>query len=51
MLVVNQVIPGGTADGQLQVGDILVKVQGEYVTEFVPLDAVLDDSVGKTSRA
>ena len=48
MLVVNQVIPGSIAAGQLQVGDILVKVQGEYVTDFVPLDAITDDSVGKT---
>jgi S1-C subfamily serine protease len=48
MLVVNQVIPGGPADGKLEVGDILVKLQGEYITEFVPLDAVLDDSVGRS---
>ncbi len=29
MLVVNQVIPGSAADGQLRVGDILVKVGGD----------------------
>ncbi len=48
MLVVNQVIPGSSADGQLKVGDILVKVRGEHVTEFVPLEAVLDDGVGRS---
>jgi S1-C subfamily serine protease len=50
MLVVNQVIPGGTADGKLEVGDILVKISGEYLADFAPLDAVLDDSVGKDVR-
>jgi S1-C subfamily serine protease len=47
MLVVNQVIPGSSAAGRLEVGDILVKLEGEYVTEFVPLEAVLDDRVGR----
>ena len=48
MLVVDEIIPGGVADGNLQVGDIIVEVQGELVTNFVPLAAVLDDSVGDT---
>jgi S1-C subfamily serine protease len=48
MLVVNQVIPGSAADGQLEVGDILMKLRGEYLAEFVPLEAVLDDNVGST---
>jgi S1-C subfamily serine protease len=47
MLVVDQVIPGSAAAGALQVGDILVKLRGEFVTEFVPLEAVLDDNVGR----
>ncbi|MBL8200535.1 MAG: trypsin-like peptidase domain-containing protein [Chromatiales bacterium] len=47
MLVVSEVLPGSTADGKLQVGDILVRVNGEYLTEFAPLAAVLDDRVGK----
>jgi S1-C subfamily serine protease len=46
MLVVNEVIPGGVADGTLRVGDILVQVDGEYVTDFVPLAARLDELVG-----
>jgi S1-C subfamily serine protease len=47
MLVVNEVLPGSPADGQLQVGDVLVQVAGTDVTEFVPLAALLDDRVGQ----
>lgn len=46
MLTVQQVIPGSPADGKLAPGDILVRVDGELVTEFVPLAAMLDDKVG-----
>jgi S1-C subfamily serine protease len=47
MLTVSQVIPGAPADGKLQPGDILVRVDGELVTEFVPLAAILDERVGQ----
>ena len=47
MLVVNEVLPGTSGDGSLQVGDILVHVSGDYITEFVPLAAILDDAVGE----
>ena len=47
MLTVEQVIPGAPADGKLKPGDILIRVDGDLVTEFVPLAAVLDDNVGK----
>lgn len=47
MLAVEQVIPGSPADGKLKPGDIVIRVNGELVTEFVPLAAVLDDNVGK----
>ena len=47
MLVVEQVIPDSPADGKLQPGDILLRINGELVTEFVPLAAMLDDNVGK----
>ena len=47
MLVVNEIIPDGVSDGKLEIGDILVQVNGDYVTEFVPLEAVLDDRVGE----
>ncbi len=48
MLTVSEVLPGSTADGLLEVGDILVRVNGEIITEFVPLSAVLDSNVGAT---
>jgi len=47
MLVVEQVIPESPADGKLEPGDILLRVNGELVTEFVPLAAELDDNVGR----
>ena len=48
MLVVNEVLPGGPGDGTLQPGDVLVRVNGKLVSEFEPLEQVLDDSVGGT---
>lgn len=45
MLVVNEVLPGGPGDGTLQPGDVLVRVNGKLVSEFEPLEQVLDDSV------
>lgn len=48
MLTVAQVIPGSPADGKLEPGDILVRIDGELVTEFVPLAAIFDTHVGAT---
>ena len=47
MLTVEQVIPQSAADGKLAPGDILLRVNGELVVEFVPLASVLDDNVGR----
>lgn len=47
MLTVEQVIPGSPASDVLAPGDILLCVNGELVTQFVPLEAVLDTHVGK----
>ncbi|NCG17701.1 MAG: hypothetical protein GWP91_01615 [Rhodobacterales bacterium] len=47
MLVLRQVVPGGSADQALRVGDILLSAGGQRVTEFVPLESVLDDHVGE----
>lgn len=46
MLVVEEVQPGSPADGLLQTGDILLRVNGRYLTQFEPLDAILDANVG-----
>ena len=48
MLVVSKVLPGSASSGVLQPGDILVRMNGRYVTQFEPLEALLDDSVGGT---
>ncbi len=50
MLAIEQVIPGSPAAGKLAPGDILVRIDGELVTEFVPLEAILDERVGEEIR-
>jgi len=47
MLTVEQIIPGSSADGQLEPGDILLRIDGQLVTEFVPLAEILDEKVGE----
>ena len=47
MLVVREVQPGSASDGKLQPGDILTRVNGRLVTTFLPLDEMLDASVGQ----
>jgi S1-C subfamily serine protease len=46
MLVVSEVLPGSPSENVLQNGDILVRVNGRYVTQFEPLEEILDDAVG-----
>ena len=48
MLAVREVVPGGPADGRLEVGDVLVNVDGRLTTRFDPLGSILDASVGET---
>ena len=47
LLVAEIVLPQGPADQQLEEGDVLIKVNGEILTQFVRLDDILDSSVGK----
>ena len=47
LLVAEIVLPRGPADKQLEEGDVLIKVNGEILTQFVRLDDILDSSVGK----
>jgi pro-apoptotic serine protease NMA111 len=47
MLVATEVLPGFPSDKVLEPGDILLRLNGHYVTQFEPLEEVLDDSVGK----
>jgi S1-C subfamily serine protease len=46
MLVVTEVQPGAAADGPLEVGDILVAADGNPISDFDALDALLDSRVG-----
>src|SRR5579872_4583160 len=48
MLVVNEVLPGSPSNGVLQPGDILTRVNGKYVTQFEPLEELLDSQVGSS---
>ncbi|KAI3917811.1 hypothetical protein MKW92_008437 [Papaver armeniacum] len=45
MLVVESLVPDGPAHKQLEPGDILVRVNGEVITQFLNLETILDDSV------
>ncbi|MEZ5500338.1 MAG: PDZ domain-containing protein [Steroidobacteraceae bacterium] len=47
MLVVAEVQPGSPAEKVLQPGDVLIKVNERYITQFEPLADILDGSVGK----
>lgn len=47
MLVAEIVLPEGPADRRLEEGDVLIKVNGELLTQFICLDAILDSSVGQ----
>ncbi|KAI8836500.1 hypothetical protein BJ741DRAFT_605727 [Chytriomyces cf. hyalinus JEL632] len=48
MLVVSQVIPKGPADGVIETGDIIIRINNKLLTKFVPLEDVFDSSVGET---
>lgn len=46
ILVAERVIPQGPSDSKIQVGDILIKVNGKLLAQFKYLDDILDSSVG-----
>ncbi|KAI1760861.1 Pro-apoptotic serine protease NMA111 [Hypoxylon sp. FL1150] len=48
MLVVEIVLPKGPSFGKVEEGDVLLKVNGEMITQFIRLDDILDSNVGKT---
>jgi S1-C subfamily serine protease len=50
LLVVNEVQPGSPADGQLEVGDIVLQMNGAWLPDFLALDTLLDAQVGQSVR-
>jgi S1-C subfamily serine protease len=50
MLVAEVVLPKGPAHTKLEEGDLLLKVNGELVAQFVRLDDIFDSSVGGTVK-
>lgn len=46
LLVAEVILPNGPGDAKIQEGDILIKVNGDLLTQFIRLDDVLDTSVG-----
>lgn len=48
MLMVDQVIAGGVSDNVLEEGDILISINKQIMTNFIDLEALLDDSVGQS---
>ena len=47
MLVVDSVVPGGPADGLLEPGDVLIRLHGQVIVHFLPMEALLDGHVGQ----
>jgi S1-C subfamily serine protease len=45
MLVAEIILPEGPSDKLIQEGDVLIKVNGELLTQFVRLDDILDSNV------
>lgn len=50
MLVVSEVQPGSAAARMLEVGDILLRLDGRWAPDFMTLEEVLDESVGRPVR-
>ncbi|KAG0260597.1 hypothetical protein DFQ27_003445 [Actinomortierella ambigua] len=46
MLVAETVLPKGPACDEIEEGDILLSINGKFITKFVPLEDCLDSNVG-----
>ncbi|ETV90219.1 hypothetical protein, variant 1 [Aphanomyces invadans] len=50
LLVVAEVLPSSPCATTIHPGDVLLRVNGQPVHQFVPVEAALDDSVGQSVR-
>jgi len=50
LLRVHSVVPSGPADGTLQAGDVLLKIDDKWIRHFITLEALLDSHVNQTVR-
>ncbi|KAJ8325914.1 hypothetical protein O5D80_005558 [Batrachochytrium dendrobatidis] len=50
MLTVRQVIPKGPADKLLEAGDVLLRINDELITSFVPMEEIWDSNVGQSIK-
>ncbi|KAF5604993.1 pro-apoptotic serine protease [Fusarium pseudoanthophilum] len=50
MLVAEIVLPRGPSDKKIEEGDVLIKINGELITQFIRLDDIMDSSVGETIK-
>lgn len=50
MLVAEIILPSGPSDKKIEEGDVLIKVNGALITQFIRLDDIMDSSVGKTVK-
>lgn len=50
LLVAEIVLPEGPSHNKIEEGDVLLKVNGELITQFIRLDDIFDSSVGSTVK-
>ncbi len=47
MLVVDSIVQGGPSDGYLEPGDVLIKLDGQYVSDFLTMEELFDSKVAQ----
>jgi len=50
LLVAEIVLPEGPSHNKVEEGDVLLKVNGELISQFIRLDDIFDSNVGKTVK-